>query len=169
MLGRTGIQAGIVGSRLFHPTSSSKDRAPRSLSCLKSWSNHTKRGELVYEPFLGSGTTLAAAEITERICYGIELDPKYAASRSVRGNRQRPASRHLQLRCNSLSRAGPCVERHAAAGRLQYCKCRILCDPPGAAPQRTFLQGNRRRLTYSGRSYQSDHGAAVLSRRRSNR
>jgi DNA modification methylase len=39
--------------------------------------NHTKRGELVYEPFLGSGTTLAAAEITQRVCYGIELDPKY--------------------------------------------------------------------------------------------
>jgi len=32
---------------------------------------------LVYEPFLGSGTTLAAAELTERICYGLELDPKY--------------------------------------------------------------------------------------------
>src|SRR5271169_5148466 len=39
--------------------------------------NHTKRGELIYEPFLGSGTTLAAAELTERVCYGIELDPKY--------------------------------------------------------------------------------------------
>ena len=39
--------------------------------------NHTKRGELVYEPFLGSGTTLAAAELTERVCYGLELDPKY--------------------------------------------------------------------------------------------
>jgi DNA modification methylase len=39
--------------------------------------NHLRRGELVYEPFLGSGTTLAAAELTERICYGIELDPKY--------------------------------------------------------------------------------------------
>jgi hypothetical protein len=26
---------------------------------------------------MGSGTTLAAAELTERICYGIELDPKY--------------------------------------------------------------------------------------------
>jgi DNA methylase len=39
--------------------------------------NHTRRGELVYEPFLGSGTTLAAAEITERVCYGVELDPKY--------------------------------------------------------------------------------------------
>jgi DNA modification methylase len=39
--------------------------------------NHTKRGQLVYEPFLGSGTTLAAAELTERVCCGMELDPKY--------------------------------------------------------------------------------------------
>ena len=39
--------------------------------------NHTQRGELVYEPFLGSGTTLAAAEVTERVCYGMELDAKY--------------------------------------------------------------------------------------------
>ena len=39
--------------------------------------NHTKRGELVYDPFLGSGTTLAAAELSGRICYGLELDPKY--------------------------------------------------------------------------------------------
>ena len=39
--------------------------------------NHLKRGEAAYDPFLGSGTTLAAAELTERICYGLELDPKY--------------------------------------------------------------------------------------------
>jgi len=39
--------------------------------------NHLKRGELVYEPFLGSGTTLAAAQITERVCCGMELEPKY--------------------------------------------------------------------------------------------
>ena len=39
--------------------------------------NHTKRSEFVYEPFLGSGTTLAAAELTERVCLGIEIDPKY--------------------------------------------------------------------------------------------
>jgi DNA modification methylase len=39
--------------------------------------NHTKRGELVYDPFLGSGTTLAAAERTRRVCCGLELDPKY--------------------------------------------------------------------------------------------
>lgn len=39
--------------------------------------NHTKRGELVFEPFLGSGTTLAAAENTGRVCCGIEIEPKY--------------------------------------------------------------------------------------------
>ena len=39
--------------------------------------NHTKHGELVYDPFLGSGTTLIAAELTDRICCGLELDPRY--------------------------------------------------------------------------------------------
>ena len=39
--------------------------------------NHTQPGELVFDPFLGSGTTLAAAEVTQRVCYGLELDPKY--------------------------------------------------------------------------------------------
>lgn len=39
--------------------------------------NHTKRGESVYDPFLGSGTTMIAAEQTERICCGLEIDPKY--------------------------------------------------------------------------------------------
>ena len=39
--------------------------------------NHLRRGELVYDPFLGSGTTLAAAELTNRVCFGLELDPKY--------------------------------------------------------------------------------------------
>jgi DNA modification methylase len=35
----------------------------------------TKRAGLVVDPFLGSGTTLMAAERTGRICYGMELDP----------------------------------------------------------------------------------------------
>jgi DNA modification methylase len=35
------------------------------------------RGDLVLDSFLGSGTTLLAAERTGRICYGIEIDPLY--------------------------------------------------------------------------------------------
>jgi DNA modification methylase len=39
--------------------------------------NNTAEGEGVYDPFLGSGTTLIAAEKLNRICYGMELDPAY--------------------------------------------------------------------------------------------
>jgi DNA modification methylase len=35
------------------------------------------RGDLVLDPFLGSGTTIIAAERTGRICNGMELDPCY--------------------------------------------------------------------------------------------
>jgi DNA modification methylase len=39
--------------------------------------NHTARGDMIYDPFLGSGTAVAAAELTDRVCLGLELDPKY--------------------------------------------------------------------------------------------
>jgi DNA modification methylase len=39
--------------------------------------NHTKPGDSVYDPFLGSGSTLIAAEITNRRCYGLEIEPRY--------------------------------------------------------------------------------------------
>jgi DNA modification methylase len=39
--------------------------------------NHTKPGDAVYDPFLGSGTTLIAAERHARVCYGFEIDPVY--------------------------------------------------------------------------------------------
>ena len=37
----------------------------------------SSRGQLVIDSFLGSGTTLMAAERVGRICYGIEIDPLY--------------------------------------------------------------------------------------------
>lgn len=37
----------------------------------------SSRGNIVLDVFLGSGTTLLAAERTGRICYGMEIDPLY--------------------------------------------------------------------------------------------
>jgi len=39
--------------------------------------NSSKTGDVVYDPFLGSGTTIIAAEQLSRSCYGMEIDPKY--------------------------------------------------------------------------------------------
>jgi DNA modification methylase len=40
--------------------------------------NSTRLGDLVYEPFAGSGTTLIAAEQLGRRCHSMEIDPRYA-------------------------------------------------------------------------------------------
>ncbi len=65
------IMGGSKEDKFDHPTQKPVELMRRPIL------NHTKRGELVYEPFLGSGTTLAAAELTQRACVGIELDPQY--------------------------------------------------------------------------------------------
>lgn len=39
--------------------------------------NGTRTGDIVYDPFGGSGSTLIACEDTRRRCYMIELDPEY--------------------------------------------------------------------------------------------
>jgi len=39
--------------------------------------NSSKEEDIILDPFLGSGSTLIACEKSNRVCYGLELDPKY--------------------------------------------------------------------------------------------
>jgi DNA modification methylase len=55
-----------------HPTMKPVELVRRSLSC------SSRRGDTVLDPFLGSGSTLIAAETLGRRCLGLELDPRYA-------------------------------------------------------------------------------------------
>ena len=54
-----------------HPTQKPVEIPARAIK------NSSKNGNIVVDIFLGSGSTLIACEKTERICYGMELDPKY--------------------------------------------------------------------------------------------
>jgi DNA modification methylase len=45
--------------------------------CVRAIENSSKTADVVADPFLGSGTTLIAAERTGRRCYGMELDRRY--------------------------------------------------------------------------------------------
>jgi DNA modification methylase len=46
--------------------------------------NHTTRGDAVYDPFVGSGTLIIAAEKTGRVAYAMDLDPRYAQATVTR-------------------------------------------------------------------------------------
>ncbi len=39
--------------------------------------NNSTPGDAVYEPFCGSGSTIIATETTGRICYAMDVDPRY--------------------------------------------------------------------------------------------
>lgn len=66
--GRTSPEGDLLDD---HPTPKPKDMiADAILDC-------TSRGDVVLDPFLGSGSTLIAADATGRICRGMDLDPLY--------------------------------------------------------------------------------------------
>ncbi|OQA02969.1 MAG: Modification methylase DpnIIB [Planctomycetes bacterium ADurb.Bin401] len=45
--------------------------------CIKGITNSSVAGAIVFDGFLGSGSTLIACEQTGRKCYGVEIDPAY--------------------------------------------------------------------------------------------
>lgn len=61
--------------------------------------NHGDEKDIVYDPFLGSGTTMVAAEKNNRICYGIELVPEYC---DIIINRMRKQNNDLIIKLNGV-------------------------------------------------------------------
>lgn len=57
----------------LHPTMKPVELVVRAIE------HASTSGDFVFDPFLGSGTTLMACEQTSRNCLGMELDPKYVA------------------------------------------------------------------------------------------
>jgi DNA modification methylase len=57
----------------LHPTTKPVELIARMIR------NSSREGELVYDPFCGSGSTLLAALQLRRIGYGVEIDPGYLA------------------------------------------------------------------------------------------
>lgn len=55
-----------------HPTQKPVDLSLRAIE------NSSRRGDIVLDPFLGSGSTLLGCELTGRACRGFELSPQYA-------------------------------------------------------------------------------------------
>jgi DNA modification methylase len=63
---------------ITHNASDTGHGTQKPIECmLRPIENNSKSGDIVYDPFLGSGTTLIAAEKSGRTCYGMELSPQY--------------------------------------------------------------------------------------------
>jgi len=64
---------GLIGKEKerYHPT-----QKPVALFA-SILNDYTDEGDIVFDPFLGSGTTLIAAEQLDRTCYGMEISPAY--------------------------------------------------------------------------------------------
>ena len=56
---------------IYHPTEKPVDLFVQLLD--------NTEGKIVYDPFLGSGSTMIACEQTNRVCMGCEIDPHYCS------------------------------------------------------------------------------------------
>jgi DNA modification methylase len=65
------IMSGSDEQKTEHPTQ-------KPVECMKRpIENNSSPGQAVYDPFVGSGTTIIAAEMTGRACHAIEINPIY--------------------------------------------------------------------------------------------
>jgi hypothetical protein len=75
--------------------------------------NHTEEGAIVYDPFLGSGSTMIAAERGNRLCYGLEISPAHVDRIVLRW--QKLTGRKAVLEASGKSFEEISAERKAAS------------------------------------------------------
>jgi DNA modification methylase len=79
--GRTSWQGSRKEDSVWHedrPMRSPQHPTMKPVSlCERAIENSSEPHDIVVDPFLGSGTTLIAAERTGRRCHGMEIDPRY--------------------------------------------------------------------------------------------
>jgi DNA modification methylase len=81
--GSTAHWAGDRKQSTLWPINAREDKGmghgtQKPVECMKRpIENNSSPGQVIYEPFSGSGTTIIAAEMAARACYAIELEPAY--------------------------------------------------------------------------------------------
>lgn len=64
--------------QIDHRKSETGHGTQKPVECMRRpMQNNSSQGQAVYDPFMGSGTSLIAAETVGRQCFGMEIDPKY--------------------------------------------------------------------------------------------
>lgn len=67
-----------ISNRPNDPTDETTHSAQKPIECMaRPIRNHGLAGDVVYDPFCGSGTTLIAAEQLDRTCVALEISPAY--------------------------------------------------------------------------------------------
>jgi DNA methylase len=102
----------------------------------------TDRGAIVVDPFLGSGSTLIAADKTGRVCRGIELDPLYV---DVILRRYEAAPRSRSSHPNRAIRSSTTGDNGVGAGSSQQNDVHEkICPVLSASPPRRLRSASWR-------------------------
>ena len=95
--------------------------------------NNSSPGQAVYEPFMGSGTTLIAAETTGRVCLGDRAQPGLRRRRRralAAVHRQGGGARRLAARASAISRPLESVSRHSLRAERSLAALLIVSEGP---------------------------------------
>lgn len=77
MKGGTGVHIKAITCQGFVRPERAEHPTQKPIELMAWCIEKSKAGELIFDPFLGSGTTLMACEQMNKRCFGCEIEPKY--------------------------------------------------------------------------------------------